>query len=199
MTAPIQSDKDIPVASARTLGSAVRKTLKELGLDWKVKCSTVSFSGFGYGSMPFAEIETTRLLTYIECSTLADTLRRLRADPKGGKGIIKMNGRDYAFGGSIGHNDYPSGAAFWRQVGFDLNATERKVTPVIKEAERRVLLAYEAEKPGLNRDVWCKGWIDSGIASPEAWANGWPDIYAEDEKPNGWPGIKAFEGKVVRP
>ena len=96
-------------ANARTLGSAVRKTLKALGLDWKVKCQTVSFSGFGYGAAPFAEVATERLLTDAEKKSLADCLRELRARPStegGGKGIIQMSGKDYAFGGSIGYKDY---------------------------------------------------------------------------------------------
>lgn len=191
---------EAPPADARTLGAAVRKTLKKLGLDWKVRSSTVSFSGFGYGSMPFAEIQTTRLLTYIESSALADTLRELRAASNGGKGIIRLAGKDYAFGGAIGYRDYPSGADFWRQVGLDLNAVEMKKTPVIKEAERRVLLAYRAEKPRcVSRDAWCKQWIQEATDSPEAWAVGWPDIYTECEAPAGWPGIAAFEGKAVRP
>lgn len=190
---------EAPPASARALGAAVRKTLKKLGLDWKVKSSTVSFSGFGYGSVPFAEIQTARRLTYIESSALADALRELRDAPNGGKGIIQLAGKDYAFGGTIGYRDYPSGEAFWRQVGLDLNAVEMKNTPVIKEAERRVLLAYRAEKPGLGKDVWCKAWVQSGIDSPGSWGNGWPDIYTDYEAPAGWPGIMAFEGEVVTP
>lgn len=96
-------------ADARTLGTAVRKTLKALGLDWKVKCQTVSFSGFGYGAAPFAEIATERLMTDPEKKALADCLREVRERPYdegGGKGIIQMSGNDYAFGGSIGYKDH---------------------------------------------------------------------------------------------
>lgn len=195
--------EEIQPANARTFGSVVRKTLKELGLDWKVKCKTVSFAGFGYGSTPFAEIQTARLMTYLECSRLADAVRALRSTPPaqgGGKGIISLAGKDYAFGGAIGRKDYPSGEAFWRQAGLDLNAVEMKNTPVIKEAERRALLAYRAEKPRcVTRAVWCKQWIQEAIDDPEAWAVGWPDIYTDYEAPVGWPGIMAFEGEVVKP
>lgn len=195
----LAESSEIRPADARTFGTAVRKTLKELGLHWKVQCKTVSFSGFGYGASPFARIQTERKLTYIECSALADTVRAVRADPNGGKGIIELAGSDYAFGGSIGYKDYPSGVEFWARVGLDLSVSPVVNTAVIKEAERRVLLAYRAEKPGLKREIWCKAWVQSGIDSPEAWANGWPDIYAEGEAPAGWPGIKAFEGKEVKP
>ena len=97
-------------ANARTLGTAVRKTLKALGLDWKVKCQTVSFSGFGYGAAPFAEIDTERRLTGTEKKSLAACLRELRArsaEEGGGTGIIRMSGNDYAFGGTIGYKDHP--------------------------------------------------------------------------------------------
>ncbi len=206
---PEVSDKDIPPASARALGAAVRKTLKAMGLPWKVKSETVSFSGFGYGSAPFAKISTERLLTYIECSKLADTLRELRSNGTG-KGIIQLEGRDYAFGGAIHAKDDPSGADFWRQLHIDLVVTpekDRKVTPVIRESERRVLLAYqfEIERPdrprrdSLRQDIWCKAWIDSGMENPEAWGEGWPEIYKPEEMPPDWPGIMHFERQPVRP
>lgn len=206
MTTKTPTETIMP-ADARTFGAAIRKTLKELGLKWKVQCKTVSFSGFGYGASPFARIQTERLLTYIECSALADTVRSLRADPNGGKGIVELAGPDYAFGGSIGYKDYPSGAEFWKQLKIDLIDTpesDRKVTAVIREAERRVLLAYRAEMAGrprgetLRQDVWCKAWIDSGIANAEDWGACWPEIYKPEEMPAGWPGIKAFEGKEVK-
>lgn len=174
-------------ANARTLGTAVRKTLKALGLDWKVKCQTVSFSGFGYGAAPFAEIATERLLTYVECSALADALRVLRADPNGGKGIVQMSGKDYAFGGSIGHNDYPSGENFWVRYSLDVyahdKAEQKVITPVMREAARRAELAYAAEKPQLARDLWVRAWLQSGEDSPEVWGRGWPNIYAPEEGP----------------
>ena len=176
----------------------MRKALKGLGLDFKVKASTVSFSGLGYGSMPFAEVETARLLDYVQCSTLADALRKLRVDPAGGKGIVRLNGRAYAFGGAIGYMDYPSGIAFWNRVGLDLTAQPMVNTAVIREAERRVKIAYAFEKPSLPKDVWCRAWIQSGIDSPENWAKGWPDIYDEDEAPAGWPGIASFNGEATK-
>lgn len=103
-TTPVQP------ANARVLGNAVRKTLKTLGLEWRVKAATTSFAGFGYGSCPFASIETTRLLTREESGALARTLREVRALPPGdggGKGIIQLCGANYAMGGSIGYMDHP--------------------------------------------------------------------------------------------
>lgn len=97
-------------ANARALGNYVRKTLKALNLPWKVKCKTVSFSGFGHGSAPFAEIETDRRLTVAEMTQLAQTLRDLRELPEdqgGGAGIIQLNGAAYACGGAIHHHDHP--------------------------------------------------------------------------------------------
>jgi hypothetical protein len=97
---------ELEPASARTLGAAVRKTLKTLGLHWKVKSETTSFAGFGFGSMPFARVETDRLLTDEESKALAECLRELRAKPfheGGGKAIIQLAGRDYAMGGAIHH------------------------------------------------------------------------------------------------
>lgn len=194
-------------ATARALGAAVRKTLKAMGLPWPVKCETVSFAGFGYGEAPFAKISTERLLTYIECSRLADTLRELRANGTG-TGIIQLEGRDYAFGGAIHAKDYPSGAEFWKQLYIDLVVTpekDRKVTPVIREAERRTLLAYRAEMAGrprsdtLRQDIWCKAWIDSGMANAEEWGACWPEIYKPEEMPADWPGIMAFEGQKTSP
>lgn len=201
-------EQQIRPATARKFGAAVRRILKELGLNWKVQCKTVSFHGFGYGASPFADIQTDRRLTYIECSALADTVRALRADPEGGRGIIELKGPDYAFGGAIGYKDYPSGAEFWKQLRSDLIDTpenERKVTAVIREAERRALLAYRAEMAGrprretLRQDWWCKAWIDSGMANAEDWGACWPEIYEPEEMPAGWPGIKAFEGQEVKP
>lgn len=174
---------ETPPASARRLGAVVRKTLKALGLDWKVKSSLVSFAGLGYGSMPFAEIATERKLTYVESSALADALRALRVDPDGGKGVVQLAGKDYAFGGSISHKDYPSGADFWRQAEKDLRAEPIVNTPVIREAERRVLIAYDTEKPAISKDLWCEAWLIGGFESPEVWGLGWPDIYAPGEQP----------------
>jgi hypothetical protein len=199
MTTKTPPDQTVNPASARALGAAVRGVLKKLGIPWKVSCSTTSFSGFGYGSCPFAKIKTERALTYIECSALADAVRALRADPDGGKGIIQLEGSAYAFGGAIGYKDYPSGADFWRQVGRDLKAEPMVNTPVIKEAERRVLLAYGAERPSQPKDAWCKAWVQYCLDHPESRSRGWPDIYVADEAPSGWPGIAAFEGKVVKP
>lgn len=190
-------DQEVRPADARVFGAAVRKTLKALGLNWKVQCKTVSFSGFGYGASPFADIQTDRKLTYIECSALADAVRALRADPAGGKGIIELKGPDYAFGGSIGYKDYPSGAEFWRQVAIDLRAPDKRPTAVVKEAERRVLLAYRAEGPSQPKNIWCKAWVQYCIDNPEVRSKGWPDIYAPEDAPSGWPGIKAFEGQEV--
>jgi hypothetical protein len=196
---------ELKTASARTLGVVVRKALKQKNLPWKVYCKTVSFEGIGYGSEAFATVRNTRTLTYIELSMLADVLRDLRADPDGGKGIISL-----LTGGYIGYKDYPSGAAFWRQVGKDLQAAKilaeadptakaNPPTAVIKEAARRVLLAYEAEKPARAKEAWCKEWVQYCLDHPETRSLGWPDIYVADEAPSGWPGIAAFEGRVIKP
>ena len=204
----MKTSNEIYPAPARKLGAAARKVLKRFGLHWKVQCKTVSFTGFGYGECPFARIETERRLTYIECSALADAIRALRDDPDGGKGIIELNGPDYAFGGAIGYKDYPSGEEFWKQLHTDLVVTpekDRKVTPVIREAERRALLAYRAEMGGrlgsdtLRQGVWCKAWIESGMANPEERGASWPEIYKPEEMPADWPGIMAFEGQNISP
>jgi hypothetical protein len=182
-----QIKEETPPANARTFGAAVRKTLKTLGLDWKVSCKTVSFAGFGYGSTPFAEVACARLLTYVECSTLADTVRALRADPDGGRGIVTLAGKDYTFGGSIGYLEYPSGAGFWLRYSLDVfaydKAEQKVVTPVMREAARRAELAYATEKPSLPKDTWIRAWLQSGEDSPEVWGRGWPNIYAPEDGP----------------
>jgi hypothetical protein len=99
----------LPPANARTLGALVRKTLNGMDIPWKVRCRSVSFAGLGYGSAPFAEIETERALTVEEKAKLAETLRELRAlptDQGGGAGIIQMNGTSYPFGGAIHYHEY---------------------------------------------------------------------------------------------
>jgi len=100
---------ELQPATAQALGKAVRKTLKKLGLDFKVTARTVDFGGFGYGRMPLANIQTDRKLSEVECKALADTVRELRATPyseNGGKGIIELAGPSYPFGGDIGHKDH---------------------------------------------------------------------------------------------
>lgn len=100
----------LPPANARTMGALVRKTLKGMSIPWKVRCQSVSFAGLGYGSAPFAEIETERALTAEERVKLAEALRELRAlsaEQGGGAGIIQLRGIAYPFGGSIHHHEPP--------------------------------------------------------------------------------------------
>ncbi len=195
------TEPELPYATSRELGAVVRSTLQAMGLPWKVRCKTVSFAGLGYGSGVFAKIQAERLLTYIECGRLADALREMVADGVG-KGIIELEGPDYSFGGNIHSKDYPTGADFWRRLYIDLVVTpekDRRVTAVINEASRRVLLAYRAEKPKEDRDSWCKAWTAKAMAHPEKFGECWPDIYSEDDKPEGWPGILAFEKERIKP
>lgn len=100
---------EIHTASAQLFGREIRKTLKQLGLDWKVKCKTVSFGGFGYGDCPFATIACPRKVTDEEGKAIANTVRRVRAMPRseaGGRGIVSLDGPNYPFGGTINHKDY---------------------------------------------------------------------------------------------
>lgn len=163
---------EFPSASAATFGAAIRKALKSLGLDWKVKCKTVSFGGFGHGDMPFADVQTERRLTYVECSVLADSVREVRNREGGGKGVVNLCGRDYAFGGYIGHKDYPSGVEFWKQVG-----TNMAPTSVMEEAEVRADIAYDVGLVSADRRAWTRNWIAYGAANPEAWAEYWPLVH----------------------
>ncbi len=190
--------------SGSVLGAAVRRALKAMGLPWKVKCETIAVAGHGFGSETFANICADRELTYIECSKLADVLRGLRS-----RGIVRLQVSEIdIFPSEIHAKDYPSGSEFWRQLRIDLVLTpekKRRVTPVIREAQRRVLLAYRAEKQNhpnpstLRQDDWCKAWIEEGMSNAASWGANWPESRNLEEMPAGWPGIMHFEGQEIVP
>ena len=168
-------DSAIPPAPTRVFGKAIRGVLSALQLPWRVRCSTVSFSGLGYGASQFARVETERKLTYFECSKLADKVRELRKNGVG-RGIVELRGPDYAMGGYIGHKDYPSGADFWKTFAVDLTANGFE-TYVMREAKRlaEVFVERSIQHPDDADTERCDrlrdDWLRSAAEDPERWAN----------------------------
>lgn len=98
----------LPAADARALGNAVRKTLKQLGLPWKVKASTASFGSLGYGDCAYADVQVDRRVTPEERHALAKILRDVRLEAYsdgGGSAIVRLVGAPYPFGGTVNYTE----------------------------------------------------------------------------------------------
>jgi hypothetical protein len=86
--------------TAREFGASVRKSVKDVPGIVRVRASTTSFAGFGYGSGIFATVECeTR-----QPEEVLDRLRDIRAAfearaQDGDHFIIQLQGPAYPFGG----------------------------------------------------------------------------------------------------
>jgi len=100
--------RDLEPACARVVGTETRAIIRRLGLGWKVKCKTISFSCLGYGASVYAEISVDRRLTDEERRLFADMLRDIRGWPYsegGGSAVIQLKGQAYPMGGTIHHHE----------------------------------------------------------------------------------------------
>jgi hypothetical protein len=97
-------------ACARKLGRLIRGLLRKRDLgDLKVSCRVVSFESLGYGGTCFADIEMgDSKLDDETAAALADLLHEIRYTPYaagGGRALVSLKGRQYSFGGTIGHRN----------------------------------------------------------------------------------------------